>query len=132
MTVAEAKAAHLAEFIRSVRESNWYGPVEADDDLNDSCRELVTAIAESGPVMLGIINGRKERGVPWCWLWESSNELYNFGADFVIPGRGHSKLRRMLQAREDGPYTGTKDDGVEIDAIIDYIEAAGGHLLTWS
>lgn len=111
MSVNEAKAEHTKAFFESVKMGEGW-PVEADDNLNDSCRRLIAAIAdENGEAWLGRINlyGSERHGAtPYIWKWDGSL-VRNFSCAFVLP-RYDAEVERMVRERDDAPYTTTADD----------------------
>jgi hypothetical protein len=129
----EARAEHTVAFIRSVREGEGW-PVEADQNLNDSCRALISAMAEDfGECWLGHINlyGADRHGAkPYIWRWDESF-VYNFGCAFVIP-HYDAELDRLIRERDDAPYTGAGADAVRIETIMERIAAVGGTHLFWT
>jgi len=139
-TVAEARKAHTKAFFQSLRDNDCITPLEADDRLNDSSRELITAMQreQDEPVWLGNINLHgKDRTVEKggegndpMWWWDGSL-VYNFGCAFVVPC-DDEQLRQMILDRDRAEYTGTKDDMVRVEAIHARIEELGGHHLVWS
>jgi len=132
MSVAEAKSAHLKAFCQSLRDNDCVTPLEADDRLNDSNRDLISAMAEEhGAVWLGKVNlyNEDDRAEP-MWKWDG-DLVYNFGASFVIPCFD-LELLRLIQYRDSTPYHGTADDYEWVNAIHARIEELGGHHFVWS
>jgi hypothetical protein len=129
----EARAEHTVAFVKSVREGDGW-PVEADTDLNDSCRRVIEAMAEDhGECWLGSINlyGADRHGAkPYMWKWDGSL-VRNFSCAFVVPGYD-AELERLIRERDDAPYTGVAADAVRVAAIMDRIAAVGGTHLFWT
>lgn len=131
--IQEARAEHTVAFLRSVREGDGW-PVESDEHLNESCRAVVSAMAEEhGECWLGSINlyGTERHGAtPYMWKWDESL-VRNFSCSFVVP-HFDVELERLIRERDDAPYTGTGADAVRVQKIMDRIAAVGGTHLFWT
>jgi hypothetical protein len=129
----EARRDHTVAFVKSVRAGDGW-PIEADETLNDSCRRVISAMAEEhGECWLGSINlyGVERHGAkPYIWKWDESLVL-NFSCAFVVP-RYDAELERLIRERDDAPYTGTVADAARVEAIMDRIAALGGTHLFWT
>ena len=107
---------------------------------------VVRAAASAMPAMIAELEANKaaaEHGEAWLGRvnlygddsgelhkWEGG-EVYNFGADFVLPCYD-AEVERLVRERAEAPYTGTADDGKRVDAIFARIGEVGGSHLFWS
>jgi len=114
---------------RSLREGDGT-PVEADDYLNDTSREVVESMVKKhGKVFLGRFNTTNENPQSIDVLWTPSlSPVLNFEADFVVPTHDQV-LVKMLLARL---KPGCAADSAAISLIQNRIREIGGELLFWS
>ena len=101
--------------------------------VNDASRAMVCAVHEDhGQTWLGKINLHSDddrRRI--MWRHEPDETIFTFGAAFVVPCYD-AELERLIRERDQAPYTGTRDDRVRVDAIMERIDAVGGVHLFWS
>lgn len=133
MVLKQAVRDHTNEFVRSMREGDGW-PTEADDTLNDSCRNLIAAMAEEhGGCWLGKINlydDERHGGAPVLWKWDGEM-VYNFGCAFVVP-QHDAELERLICERDNAEYTTATADVARIDAIFKRLAVLGGQHLFWT
>ena len=124
----QARERHLLEFERSMREGGGC-PVEADEYLNDSARELIFACRlEWGRAYIGRINeDRHDKRTTEEIVWEVAQgvPVYNFGACFVVPHRD-AELMEAIKAFRLSPSVPA------IDRISARVSELGGESLIWS
>jgi hypothetical protein len=124
---------HALELARSIRVGGGT-PIEADEDLNDSCRALVSALKElHGECWLGKINLSKEdrqRPNAAIWKWDGDT-VYNFGADFVVPSYD-KELEELILGRLMATYAGMRVDRERVAGIMHRVKVLGGYTLNWS
>lgn len=105
------------------------GLTEADFSINDIQREKITAYQKQHPNMhVGLIN-RHDRTRNFLQKY-AGEKVYNFGWDFIIP-QHDTELLKLLLAREQAAYTGTKEDVERLKPIWAKIEQLGGLYLLW-
>ena len=104
---------------------------EANDEWNDAQRaDLAAFAAKHGDrCVLGNTNLDNERLVMWDYY--PGDNVHNFGASFAIPAYDQI-LRDLIVTRDSTPYTGTAQDSVLVDAILDRIAELGGITLLWT
>ena|GEM_PF-3402943 len=101
--------------------------------VNDASRAVVRAMLQDhGQAWLGKINLYSDDDRQHIlWQYEPGEAVYNFGAAFVLPCCD-AELERLIRERDAASYTGTRDDGKRVDAIVQRIGALGGVHLVWS
>lgn len=103
-----------------------------ENPLNDNSRLMVHAYKNQfGEAWLGLITLRKEVPTAVLWKWDGEETVLNFSCSFVVP-RYDEELERLILARFNTPYEGTRLDSILVDGIIDRIVELGGHLLHWN
>jgi hypothetical protein len=133
MNLDEARRDLTKKVVQSAREHEGW-PGEADERVNNANRRVVAAMAEAhGEAWLGKINlygNERHGGHPVMWKWDGGT-VYNFDAAFVVPAFDE-ELVRLVKERDDAEYTGTKDDAVRVEAIMQRITDIGGVHLFWT
>jgi len=124
------KDAHLNQLVRSVRENDGLTPLEADEALNGSARNLLRAcLSRWEAVYVGIFNDyqRDRARDPARVLRRLKRDetICNFSADFAVPQNDAELVAAVLAFRE----SPTLD---RIEAVSQRVKALGGVLLNWS
>ena len=125
------QAAHLLrKLIINHRRSQYYNEAQKEISvINDTNRALIEAVhVHEGEAWLGKVNLYDDDGKQWRFDYGAT--VWNCSADYVLPER-NQEIEDMVIARDNAPYTGTKDDYERVKAIHEAIEEAGGYLLHW-
>jgi hypothetical protein len=137
-TLQEARNRLTREVVRSARENDGW-PGEADDAVNDVCRDVIRACFENyGEAWLGHVNLYDDRRVKngggrdeqIMWKWDGAF-VCNFEVAFVAP-KFDAELVRLIRERDAGPYTTADADYKRIEAIHERLAAIGGVHLFWT
>jgi hypothetical protein len=99
-------------------------PREADDDLNESARNVIRAVkVQHGTAWLIRLNPWKPTD-PYFWEWDGGM-VYNFGADYVVP-KYDEEIARLLDDWRQVASVKT------LDAMSKRAKELGGATLVWS
>jgi len=106
-------------------------PTEWDQHLNGITRRKIHWYAKvhGGACYIIKIN-RYKHTEPWFRPYAPGDMVYNFGGSHIVPTKD-AELERLLQEREDAPYTGGNVDMGRITAIFDRVKELGGEALHW-
>ena len=108
-------------------------PTEFDTDMNDISRkkiEIFAAIHNNEKCYLGKVNRYSEdEGNPGLVPYDGQ-QVFNFEYGFMIPAYD-AKLINLIMDRDEAEYTGTKEDFVMVEAIMNRIAELGGINLFW-
>ena len=108
-------------------------PTEFDTDMNDISRkkiEIFAAIHNNEKCYLGKVNRYSEdEGKPGLVPYDGQ-QVFNFEYGFMIPAYD-AKLINLIMDRDEAEYTGTKEDFVMVEAIMNRIAELGGINLFW-
>lgn len=133
MSVQDSKTKLAREVARGLREGDGCLP-EADASVNNASRAVIQAMHnEHGQAWLGKINlhgDERHGGHPVICKWDGGL-VYNFGAEFVL-SYFDAELQRLIQERDDAPYTSVAADVPRVNAIMARIKSLGGVLLIWT
>lgn len=103
---------------------------EADFSINDIQRELALAYLEEHPdAHVGLVN-RHDAHRNFIQKY-NGEKILNFEWDFITPHHDN-ELLKLLLAREQATYTGTKGDMERLKPIWARIEQAGGLYFHWA
>ncbi len=131
MTLKQAEALLQKKFSLSCREGGGFGPVEADDEVNDASRRCILACREEhGAAFLGLINAYQDTNGVVQWPWDGKM-VFNFGADFVTPAPSWEVLELICEYRRT-PIERSASWAEQLEAIEQAITRAGGVMLAWS
>jgi hypothetical protein len=106
------------------------GLTEFDMSINQIQRDKIAAYWKLHPnAHVGLVN-RHDRTKNFMQKY-NGEKVYNFQWEFIIP-QHDTELLKLLLAREQAPYTGTKEDIERLKPIWARIEQLGGLYLVWA
>ena len=123
--------AHTKAFLDSLRENGGMTPVEADERLNNSARDLIAACIDrwGGSAFVGVFNDYDPIGSkdPACVLriLQAGEMVCTFSCDFAVPTEDQELIHRVLAFR-------SSPSMARIEAVSARVKALGGVLLNWS
>lgn len=125
MNIEVGQALYAQVQFQAVEDGDGFLPNEANSVLNNASRELIGIYHKNYPeVWIGKVNGE-----PDYHEHKQGEFVYNFGADFVVPGPHSQELQRLLLARHQAPAS---ENEATYKAIKVQIKIMGGTELAWT